>query len=163
MQQLQQKAQPIKWYNDPEKKIMNHLLFYSETNSLAANKVVEGWTEPDMDNRGQQKKDYDGNLKYRGFITKTQLRRYYNDIKNIEKQWGNKKENWDSVKPLVVMMKAKISYDSRKSNNKLPQVFQDFLNNCITNINESADFAAFLKYFEAVVGFYYGRVKELQN
>jgi hypothetical protein len=95
MQQLQQKAQPIKWYNDPEKKIMNHLLFYSETNSLAANKVVEGWTEPDMDNRGQQKKDYDGNLKYRGFITKTQLRRYYNDIKNIEKQWGNKKENWD--------------------------------------------------------------------
>jgi CRISPR type III-A-associated protein Csm2 len=61
------------------------------------------------------------------------------------------------------MMKAKISYDSRKSNNKLPQVFQDFLNNCITNINESADFAAFLKYFEAVVGFYYGRVKELQN
>ena len=35
------------------------------------------------------------NLKYRGFITKTQLRRYYNDIKNIEKQWGNKKENWE--------------------------------------------------------------------
>jgi len=164
MQQIQQKlSKKIQWYNDPEKKIMNHILFYSETNSLAANKVAESWTEPDLDHRREQKIDNDGNLKYKGFITKTQLRRYYNDIKNIEKQWGNKKENWDAVKPLVILMKAKISYDSRKSHNKLPQVFQNFLNDCITNINESADFAAFLKYFEAVVGFYYGRVKELQN
>ncbi len=141
----------INWYKGNDKKVLNHELFYSDSNIQSANKQAIKWVK--IDQRDITKKS--------GSITSSQLRRYYNDIKNIEKQWNHDEKNWDRIYPLVVMVKAKLAYDSRK-NEKLPEEFQNFMNECIDSIKTSSDFGAFLKYFEAVVGFYYGEVKDLK-
>ncbi len=95
-------------------------------------------------------------------FTKSQLRRYFNEVKNLERQLKALGEGgWDTVYPMVKMLKSRIAYDKNRDNNKnkIPDSFENFIRNCVDSIKEEKDFKAFVKYFEACVGFFKGKEK----
>lgn len=104
-------------------------------------------------------------------LNANQLRRFYNECKNLEKKFSFSKQKLvsesDSVAvasqtaflqilPLIKMLKAKVSYAANPSNPKIPRTFSNWLNNSIDGIKDENDFKAFLLSFEAVVGYCYG-------
>jgi len=104
-------------------------------------------------------------------LNANQLRRFYNECKNLEKRFAFVKQKqavesgsietashaaFLQILPLIKMLKAKVSYAANPSNPKIPQKFSDWLNSSIDGIEDEKDFAAFLLSFEAVVGYCYG-------
>jgi len=57
------------------------------------------------------------------------------------------------------MMESKAHYASNIKKEKIPGSFKNFIIENVRNINDTQDFKGFLKHFEAILGFYYGRVK----
>ena len=88
-------------------------------------------------------------------LNSAQLRRFYNDFKQLEKKV--KIKSFEEIKPLIKMVKSKASYASNPSNQKIPPQFKKFLTDNVDSINSKEEFEAFMLYFEAVVGFYYGK------
>ncbi len=91
-------------------------------------------------------------------IKNSQLRRFFNEFKNLERQLdqqqGDVEEAFKSVKPLVKMANAKVAYaEARKV---VPKAFVTWLQKHVQTIETAKDFKAFLLHFEAVVGFCYG-------
>ena len=80
-------------------------------------------------------------------LTQTQLRRYFNECRNLEKKI--EQTSFKRTSPLIKMVKSKVAY----SHDKFPQSFRHFLNDCIDEIKDEKDFKAFMLHFEAVVGF----------
>lgn len=131
----------IQWYKDPVKKTIRPDLLDKEASAEA-----KKWATA-KDNKNEPT------------FTTTQLRRYYSEVKNIERQMQVLgKESWDTIFPMVKMLKSKISYDMRKDN-KIPSEFKSFIYNSVDSIKDQNDFKAFLKYFEASVGYFYGEGK----
>lgn len=108
---------------------------------------------------------------YKDKLNANQLRRFYNECKNLEKRFSFAKQKLASagssaesasdaaflqVFPLIKMLKAKVSYAANPSNRKIPQTFSEWLNTSINGIEDAKDFEAFLLSFEAVVGYCYG-------
>ncbi|MEA3465354.1 MAG: type III-A CRISPR-associated protein Csm2 [Thermodesulfobacteriota bacterium] len=104
-------------------------------------------------------------------LNANQLRRFYNECKNLEKRFSFAKQKQLSesgsaeaaahaaflqVLPLIKMLKAKVSYAANPSNPKIPRTFSVWLNTSIDGIEDAKDFEAFLLSFEAVVGYSYG-------
>lgn len=104
-------------------------------------------------------------------LNANQLRRFYNECKNLEKKFSFAKQkqagepgtieaaahaSFLQVLPLIKMLKAKVSYAANPSNPKIPRKFSDWLNTSIDGIKDEKDFEAFLLSFEAVVGYCYG-------
>lgn len=104
----------------------------------------------------------DGKVDEKNSIKSAQLRRFYGDLKNLEKklefkeQTENSAEAFLSILPLVKMVKSKVAYASNLKNRKIPDYFATWLNKNIDAINTAEDFRAFMLHFEAVVGFCYG-------
>lgn len=106
----------------------------------------------------------------RSKLNANQLRRFYNECKNLEKRFSFTRQKQTAeldsaaashaaflqVLPLIKMLKAKVSYAANPSNPKIPKSFSDWLNSSIDNIENEKDFEAFLLSFEAVVGYCYG-------
>ena len=88
----------------------------------------------------------EGRIK-RDALTQTQLRRYFNEFRNLEKKI--KHTSFNRTIPLIKMVKSKVAY----SYDKFPPSFERFLNTCIDEIETEEDFKAFMLHFEAVVGF----------
>ena len=86
-------------------------------------------------------------------LKSSQLRKYFNEVRSLEIQV--KAKDYPVVEPLIKMMKSKVAYGMR-STTRLPESFKGFINSAIDEINDKKDFIAFVKYFEAVVGFFYG-------
>ena len=130
------------YYDDEEKKIIKNGLLDVEAQSMS--------------------------LKfYSDRLNKNQLRRFYNEFKNLETKYKSKArellkpeiEQADAnhaaflqIKPLVKMSKSKVEYATKK----IPESFLGWLKESIDQIDDEKDFVAFLLSFEAVVGFYYG-------
>ncbi|MCF6265492.1 MAG: type III-A CRISPR-associated protein Csm2 [Desulfuromusa sp.] len=104
-------------------------------------------------------------------LNANQLRRFYNEFKNLEKKFSFAKQKYMTevespeeashiafmqTSPLIKMVKAKVSYAANPSNKKIPSVFANWLNTSIDGIQNEKDFEAFLLSFEAVVGYCYG-------
>ena len=89
-------------------------------------------------------------------VTSSQLRRYFGEVKSLERQ---------VVKPKVKMLRAKVAYGvgrDIKNSYRLESQYtnlQEYLSDCIQDIEEKNEFLAFAQQFEAVVGFYYGLSK----
>lgn len=80
-------------------------------------------------------------------LSQTQLRRFFNDLRNLEKRVNQ--SSFERVKPLIKMVKSKVAY----SREKIPSTFENFMNETISAIQTEKDFRAFMLHFEAVVGF----------
>lgn len=98
----------------------------------------------------------------RNSLNSAQLRRFYGDLKNLERklafrqQAGKEADPFLAVLPLVKMVRSKVAYASNPRNAKIPQAFKRWLDENIDAIETAEDFKAFMLHFEAVVGFCYG-------
>ncbi len=88
-------------------------------------------------------------------LKSSQLRKFYMEVKALEDRI--KGEKFDKIKPLVKMLKVKANY--QKGRGLVPQDFVDFITKCVDNVNDKDDFKAFVRHFEAVVGYYYGKAE----
>lgn len=87
-------------------------------------------------------------------INSSQIRRFYGEVKDIhrrKKQGGD----WNELEPFFRMVKSKALY--AKGTKKIPNEFADFLSSNIDRVKDAKDFEAFVLYFEAVLGFAYGK------
>lgn len=87
-------------------------------------------------------------------LSSAQLRKFFNEFRQLEKRANS--QGFETVKPLIKMVKSKASYAANPNNPKIVTKFKDFLVNNIDKIETEKDFGAFMLHFEAVVGFYYG-------
>ena len=126
------------FYEDTEKNVIKKELLSNE-----AEKIAESFYKPDR--RGILREG----------ITTSQLRKFYNEIKTLEKQLNSKKFN--TLLPLIKMVKSKAAYASSSRSKRITPEFRSFIVTCIDNINDEKDFKAFALHFEAVVGFFYGK------
>lgn len=97
--------------------------------------------------------------------TKTQIRKFYNEVKLLEKRLKDRKDSPDKeaeflkILPLIKMIKAKVAYAVGRENAKISQSFKDFLFKSIDEIKDKEDFEAFVLHFESVIGYYYEQAK----
>ena len=134
----------VQYFKDAEKKILNEKLLDSNAEQVA--KTFFGF-----DQRRRLK-----------MVSSSQLRKFYNEVKSLEKKLDN--QAFPIVYPLIKMLKSKAAYATAASKIKdkdeqpLYKRFKEFLVESIDSIPEDGEkeFRAFCKYFEAVVGFYYG-------
>ena len=66
-------------------------------------------------------------------------------------------EDFERLFPLIKMIKSKVQYAAGRKQRPIPAEFRDFLLNGINHIEDEKDFRACMLYFEAVVGFMYGK------
>jgi CRISPR-associated protein Csm2 len=129
------------YYEDKEKTIIKKELLNEK-----AQEIAEKFFS--VDSKGHQREG----------LTSAQLRRFYNEVKSLEKRLVP--GNFKTLLPLIKMIKSKVAYASnpRRSSRITPE-FRKFIDECIDNIPEDGekDFKAFALHFEAVVGFYYGK------
>lgn len=93
-------------------------------------------------------------------LAASQLRKFYNDVKAMERQWrngGGDEEAFALILPLFKLLKAKSHYAHKRK--VIPAAFRDWLCEHVDSVNSARDFRAFLLHFEAVVGFSYGCAK----
>ena len=93
-------------------------------------------------------------INQRQSLSSAQLRRLFGDFKQLAKKV--EKQDFEKVKPLIKMVKSKASYAANPGNPKIPEQFKNFLMENVDAINTKKEFEAFMLYFEAVVGFFYG-------
>jgi len=89
-------------------------------------------------------------------LNPTQLRKYFNEVRALEAQV--KAKGYPIVEPLIKMLKSKVAYGMRRSGGQqsLPENFKGFIDQSVDAIQDEKDFNAFVKHFEAVLGFFYG-------
>lgn len=90
-------------------------------------------------------------------LAASQLRKFYGDVKALERQWqngGGDEAAFAEVLPLVKLLKAKSSYACKC--NVVPENFRKWLCDHVDSVNSARDFRVFVLHFEAVVGFSYG-------
>jgi len=93
-------------------------------------------------------------------LSPAQIRRFYNEAKLLESKVKSK--GFDKVMPIFKMLKSKIAYNAkRQQKEKYGKIVEDpyknfmpFMNKLIDNTNTKEDFEAFLKVFEATLGFF---------
>lgn len=123
----------IQWYKDPQKKAIDPELL--DGRALAEAKK---WVDKKF--------------------TSTQLRKYFNEVKHLERQLiilkTQDNDSWNNVFPMVKMLKSRISYDKNRKNSNISDGFKKFIDDSVNSISRKEDFLVFLKYFEASVGFF---------
>lgn len=138
----------IKWWADEQRNYLRKELFDKEGEKAEA-KRINSW----------------GNLSI------SQLRKYYSEIKNLENRFLNlsegdpkkMEERWKEIHPLLVMVKAKLSYDRGRKDSGVTDGFKKYMEDCINSVKDYKDFEAFTKFFEACVGYYYEKQAQPQN
>lgn len=93
----------------------------------------------------------------RNNIKSSQLRKFYADVKSLERTWNYQKgsdEAFAGILPQIKILKAKAAYAQGRG--VVPPAFSKWIAQHVDAINNPADFKAFLLHFEAVVGFCYG-------
>ncbi len=101
----------------------------------------------------------DRNKKGKPKLSNTQVRKFYNEIKSIERYIELKgEESFEQKLPEIKMIKAKAAYaygrKLQKKGGGITEEFRNFLDNHISQVNTYKDFRTFCKFFEAVVGFF---------
>ena len=97
-------------------------------------------------------------------LTVSQLRAFFNEIKAIRNRLNEDGSNYQNIFPLILMIKSKAEYRGATKGAKIPPRFKEFL---IANVDRLVEdkknklgkqsFDAFVMFFEAVVGYFYGK------
>ena len=126
----------MSYFTDPEKTVLDR--------SLVDQKAAE-WARDFVEN-------------HRIALKTTQMRRFYDELKAIErkimadKDMEGQKRNFQRDRALIAMFKAKALYAQMRE--VCPPSFTQFIFDHDASINDLKDFKAFLKVFEAVVAFH---------
>ncbi|HOV46559.1 MAG TPA: type III-A CRISPR-associated protein Csm2 [Exilispira sp.] len=146
-QNYQQKQQQ---YNTSNQGKLSNLNFWEDETKEKVNLKIFDEAEKLVDN-------------YKGMTT-SQLRNFYNEVKNIEKIKERSDIDDSQIFNLIMirlkLLKAKLNYNQNRSINKRNQGFKnfssDFSNILDSKIKTLKDFDVFCKFFEALVGYFYG-------
>ena len=103
-------------------------------------------------------------------INSSQLRRFFGEVKEHSRRLealaaGGSDEDAQKIyardiEPLFKMMRSKVAYASRmRGSASVPASFQAFLDHGIRKVGNVSQFRLFVRHFEAVVGFLYGKGK----
>ena len=87
-------------------------------------------------------------------IKTSQLRRFYADVKSLERQLLDARDEqaaFGRILPMIKLLKAKSEYALKRK--VVPESFRKWLWDNVDSVNDVLDFKAFLLHFEAVVGF----------
>ena len=101
-------------------------------------------------------KDFNGRTD-RNSIKSSQLRKFYADVKSLERTWeyqGRSAAAFLGILPQIKILKAKAAYAQGRG--VVPPAFLQWVNTHVDAVSTAEDFQAFLLHFEAVVGFCYG-------
>lgn len=93
------------------------------------------------------------NLSYKDYITNSQLRLFYQEVKRIERKYKGK---WNNIYIQILMLKAKLNYQLGRKENSKKNSYKNFsliLTDLLSNLNEQ-NFDTFCLLFEAIVGYY---------
>jgi CRISPR type III-A-associated protein Csm2 len=84
-------------------------------------------------------------------LNSSQLRRFFEEVRHLEKIVETK--GFEVARPLIRMLSAKAHYAFGRQ--KIGQRFLRYLSDHAKSIKDQKDFDAFVKAFEAVVGYFY--------
>ncbi len=91
-------------------------------------------------------------------LTISQLRRFFDQVKRLERRYKTSSKAFEKISYELALIVASAKYTLARG--KIPVSFLDFLETQIKNINSGKEFEDFVKYFEAVVGYYYFIAKQ---
>lgn len=103
-------------------------------------------------------------------INSSQLRRFFGEVKEISRQFearvaGQLTTEAEAIyqsdfAPRFKMLRSKVAYATRAGGqSKVTESFKAFLDSGVKQVASVADFRRFVRHFEAVVGFLYGKGK----
>ena len=87
-------------------------------------------------------------------INSAQIRRFFGEVKNLSLRLEQGRP-WTQIEPLFRMLRSKAAYAS--GTRKVPEEFSVFITDNVDRVKDVQDFKAFVLYFEAVLGFAYGK------
>lgn len=85
-------------------------------------------------------------------VTSSQLRNFFNDVRSLEAKISS--GNFEVYRPHIKMLKAKVAY--ARDRGKVSKDFESLISKCVDLIEDEKDFNAFVLFFEAIVGYFYG-------
>ncbi len=120
----------IKFWQDRDKKIINHLIFSKDAETLSKKLAQE---------RGKNKR--------------TQLRRFYDEVLRYDQDAKTLSEDkWPNVLARLHLLIAKAAYALGRE--LVSDDFVKFIRNAVGQISTKEDLAIFANFFEAFMGFY---------
>jgi CRISPR type III-A-associated protein Csm2 len=107
-------------------------------------------------NRKKQKEEIVAIKSSKVSLTSSQLRRFFSEFKRLEMKLKSDID-YREVEPLIALQVAQVNYAHAKG--KIPESFKNFIEEEVKKIDGKTAFNEFVKYFEAIVGFYYHYAK----
>ena len=90
-------------------------------------------------------------------VTKTQIRKFYNDFLVLKSKADiccNSEDDFkNKILPLIFFSKAKLAYSYGRNQKNISKDFVQLLDSYIDKIETKADFNNFLKFYEALIGY----------
>ena len=83
---------------------------------------------------------------------RTQVRKFYDEVLQLEMAAKTRKGDWDNILPLVHMITAKAAY--ARGRDLVSENFLDFIKSSVNQISTPDDLKVFANFFEAFMGFY---------
>lgn len=94
-----------------------------------------------------------------GQVPSSQLRRFLGAVKDLQRRLlvCERPDYHAQIEPEFKMLRSKAFYASRTGPQRIPEGFSRFIENGIRNVKDAESFNLFVRHFEAVVGFMYGK------
>ncbi|MDH7600215.1 MAG: type III-A CRISPR-associated protein Csm2 [Sedimentisphaerales bacterium] len=90
-------------------------------------------------------------------VNSAQIMKFFGDIKGLYLRLEQGRP-WNQIEPMFRMIKSKAAYAASSGRaGRIPEEFRDFLVVNIDKVRDEDDLRAFVLYFEAVLGFMYGK------
>ncbi len=102
--------------------------------------------------RGFAKGGIQANNDFGKRVSSSQLRNFFNEVRSLEAKIGS--GEFEMYRPHIKMLKAKVAY--ARDRGKVSKAFDDLISKCVDLIEDKKDFEAFVLFFEAIVGYFYG-------
>ena len=122
----------IKFWQDPEKRKVDPMLFSKKAEDLA------------LEINGESGK---------GRINKrTQIRKFYDEVVRLSELARVRTGEWENILPMVHMLSAKAAY--ARGRNLVSEGFLKFIKGAVDQVERPEDLKVFSNFFEAFMGFY---------
>jgi|YNPNPStandDraft_1061719.scaffolds.fasta_scaffold24394_4 CRISPR-associated protein Csm2 len=118
----------------------------------------------DLGKRFAEEKEPIPNSRSTKQVSSGQIRRFFGDVRDLEERIGRstlfaifESSDANEIKPylaLIRMLKSKADYAAGRGT--VTTAFKEFITHSVDQIKTPKDFRAFVLFFEAIVGYYYG-------
>lgn len=125
----------IELWKDKDKKIPNPELFYQHAEKFATTLAEE--------NREDRSRKVN---------RRTQLRKFYDELMNIESRAKRRTDAWEVIQALLHLLIAKAAY--AKGRQLVSDKFLEHIKDIIPKIKDYDDLKLYCDFFEAFMGFY---------